>query len=262
MTVGDPTRKRRGRWRRGRRPGSAVALDVSDAGAFAAFLDAAERDGPLDVMVNNAGVDWIGPFHEEPDDVTRREVEVNLLGTIYGSHWRCSGCSTRSRAYRQRRVGRGPGAASGQRGLLGDQARHRRAHRIPAPGVPRTRTALLARPAGPGGHRDARGPAAPAASSPHHSGRRGRCRRGGGSRRPLRGLGARLAGRLGQARQPAAPAGARAAHAPLGVGRIAGDVDREQRRDTTRACSVGLSGAPRQLSDRRRRPRARTACRA
>ena len=62
------------------------ALDVRDADAFAAFLDAAEEaHGPLTVMVNNAGIDWIGPFHEEPDEVSRREMEVNLYGTILGS---------------------------------------------------------------------------------------------------------------------------------------------------------------------------------
>jgi len=64
----------------------AVGLDISDRDNFAAFLDAAEeRHGPLDVMVNNAGIDWIGPFHEEPDDVTRREIDVNLFGTTVGS---------------------------------------------------------------------------------------------------------------------------------------------------------------------------------
>jgi NAD(P)-dependent dehydrogenase (short-subunit alcohol dehydrogenase family) len=61
-------------------------LDVSDRDSFAAFLDLAEeRHGPLAVMVNNAGIDWIGPFHEEPDEVTRREVDVNLIGAITGS---------------------------------------------------------------------------------------------------------------------------------------------------------------------------------
>src|SRR4051812_4052691 len=45
-----------------------LALDVSDRDRFTAFLDEAEqRHGPLSVMVNNAGVDWVGPFHEEPD---------------------------------------------------------------------------------------------------------------------------------------------------------------------------------------------------
>jgi short-subunit dehydrogenase len=64
----------------------AVAVDVADPAAFAAFLDAAEaRNGPLSLMVNNAGVDWIGPFHAEPDEVTRREIEINLYGAILGS---------------------------------------------------------------------------------------------------------------------------------------------------------------------------------
>jgi NAD(P)-dependent dehydrogenase (short-subunit alcohol dehydrogenase family) len=64
----------------------AVELDIADRDSFAAFLDAAEeRHGPLDVVVNNAGIDWIGPFHEEPDAVTRREIEVNLFGTTIGS---------------------------------------------------------------------------------------------------------------------------------------------------------------------------------
>ena len=63
-----------------------AVLDVADEDRFVAFLDAAEREhGPLDVLVNNAGVDWIGPFHEEPSRISRRELDVNLLGTIYGT---------------------------------------------------------------------------------------------------------------------------------------------------------------------------------
>ena len=64
----------------------AVALDVTQPEQFAAFLDAAEQHhGSLGVLVNNAGVDWIGPFHEEPDEVTRREIEINLYGTALGT---------------------------------------------------------------------------------------------------------------------------------------------------------------------------------
>jgi NAD(P)-dependent dehydrogenase (short-subunit alcohol dehydrogenase family) len=63
-----------------------MALDIAEPDRFAAFLDAAEqRHGPLGVMVNNAGVDWVGPFHDEPDEVTRREIAVNLYGTTLGS---------------------------------------------------------------------------------------------------------------------------------------------------------------------------------
>jgi NAD(P)-dependent dehydrogenase (short-subunit alcohol dehydrogenase family) len=63
-----------------------VTLDVADSEGFAAFLDAAEHShGPLGVMVNNAGVDWVGSFHEEPDRVSRRELDINLMGTILGT---------------------------------------------------------------------------------------------------------------------------------------------------------------------------------
>jgi NAD(P)-dependent dehydrogenase (short-subunit alcohol dehydrogenase family) len=63
-----------------------LALDVADRDSFAGFLEAAEeRHGELGLLVNNAGIDWIGPFHEEPDEVTRREVDVNLVGTIIGT---------------------------------------------------------------------------------------------------------------------------------------------------------------------------------
>jgi short-subunit dehydrogenase len=37
------------------------------------------------VMVNNAGIDWVGPFHEEPNDVSQRELLVNVMGAILGS---------------------------------------------------------------------------------------------------------------------------------------------------------------------------------
>jgi NAD(P)-dependent dehydrogenase (short-subunit alcohol dehydrogenase family) len=63
-----------------------VALDVSDEASFAAFLDAAEEaNGPLAVLVNNAGVDWMGPFHTDTNRDSRREVAVNLMGPIIGS---------------------------------------------------------------------------------------------------------------------------------------------------------------------------------
>jgi NAD(P)-dependent dehydrogenase (short-subunit alcohol dehydrogenase family) len=63
-----------------------VGLDVSDEASFATFLDAAEEaHGPIDVLVNNAGIDWMGPFHTGTDDLSRREVDVNLIGPIIGS---------------------------------------------------------------------------------------------------------------------------------------------------------------------------------
>jgi NAD(P)-dependent dehydrogenase (short-subunit alcohol dehydrogenase family) len=64
----------------------AQSLDVTREDSFSAFLDAAEaRHGPLGVLVNNAGIDWIGPFHEQPDAVARQEIAVNVYGTVLGS---------------------------------------------------------------------------------------------------------------------------------------------------------------------------------
>jgi NAD(P)-dependent dehydrogenase (short-subunit alcohol dehydrogenase family) len=64
----------------------AVALDVTDRASFAAFLDEAERQlGPLDVIVNNAGIMPVTPFVEESEDSIRRQVDINLHGVIAGS---------------------------------------------------------------------------------------------------------------------------------------------------------------------------------
>ncbi|MFC4605448.1 SDR family oxidoreductase [Rhodococcus kronopolitis] len=60
-------------------------LDVADRDSFAAFLAAVEEQwGPLDVLVNNAGVMWVGPFDVEPESARRRMFDVNVHGVING----------------------------------------------------------------------------------------------------------------------------------------------------------------------------------
>jgi len=61
-------------------------LDVTDPESFRAFLDLVESElGDLDVLINNAGIMPTGHTHEEEDAVTRRQVEINILGVIYGT---------------------------------------------------------------------------------------------------------------------------------------------------------------------------------
>jgi NAD(P)-dependent dehydrogenase (short-subunit alcohol dehydrogenase family) len=63
-----------------------LPLDVTNHDSFAAFLDQAEsRLGPLDVLVNNAGIMPVGPFLKETHATAKRMVDINLHGVIFGS---------------------------------------------------------------------------------------------------------------------------------------------------------------------------------
>lgn len=63
-----------------------LELDVTDAVSFAEFLDAVERElGPLDVIVNNAGIMPVSPFEAESEATAQRLVDINLHGVILGS---------------------------------------------------------------------------------------------------------------------------------------------------------------------------------
>ncbi len=61
-------------------------LDVTDRHSFSEFLDEVERQlGPIDVLVNNAGIMPLGRIVDEPDAVTRRILDINVYGVILGS---------------------------------------------------------------------------------------------------------------------------------------------------------------------------------
>ena len=61
-------------------------LDVTDRPAFSAFLDAVEAElGPLDVLINNAGIMPLSPAEEESDATITRQLELNLHAVIHGS---------------------------------------------------------------------------------------------------------------------------------------------------------------------------------
>jgi NAD(P)-dependent dehydrogenase (short-subunit alcohol dehydrogenase family) len=63
-----------------------LPLDVTDRARYTAFLDEVERRlGPLDVLVNNAGIMPVGPFDREDDATVVRILEIDLHAVIHGS---------------------------------------------------------------------------------------------------------------------------------------------------------------------------------
>jgi NAD(P)-dependent dehydrogenase (short-subunit alcohol dehydrogenase family) len=79
---------------------TAVATDVTDPASVAAMLDTVTAElGPVDVLVNNAGVCFHRPALEVPDEEWRAVWDVNVDGL-----WNCS------RIVGAQMVGRGTGA--------------------------------------------------------------------------------------------------------------------------------------------------------
>ncbi|MGH3703151.1 MAG: SDR family NAD(P)-dependent oxidoreductase [Agromyces sp.] len=62
-----------------------VVGDVSDPGTSSRAADAAEAAGRLEGWVNNAGIEHDEPAHRVSLDLMRRQIDVNLIGTLLGS---------------------------------------------------------------------------------------------------------------------------------------------------------------------------------
>jgi short-subunit dehydrogenase len=64
---------------------TAFPLDVTSRESFDAFVAEILRDGGwIDILVNNAGIMPTGRFLEESDAISRKQVEINLMGPIHG----------------------------------------------------------------------------------------------------------------------------------------------------------------------------------
>ncbi|HVO55344.1 MAG TPA: SDR family oxidoreductase [Solirubrobacterales bacterium] len=64
----------------------ALALDVTDRASFESFLAETERQlGPIDAVINNAGIMPVTPFVEESPESVRRQIDINLHGVITGT---------------------------------------------------------------------------------------------------------------------------------------------------------------------------------
>lgn len=68
--------------------GSCVALplDVTSRSSFESFLESAEKElGPIDVLINNAGIMPLNMLVDEPDEIAKLQVDINLHGVIFGT---------------------------------------------------------------------------------------------------------------------------------------------------------------------------------
>jgi NAD(P)-dependent dehydrogenase (short-subunit alcohol dehydrogenase family) len=63
-----------------------LRLDVTDHAGYTTFLDDVERElGPIDVLINNAGIMPLSPLDEEADETTARQLAINLAAVIHGT---------------------------------------------------------------------------------------------------------------------------------------------------------------------------------
>jgi NADP-dependent 3-hydroxy acid dehydrogenase YdfG len=64
----------------------AFELDVTKRDSFESYLDAAEKElGPIDVLINNAGIMPLAMLSEESDEIARLMVDINLHGVLFGT---------------------------------------------------------------------------------------------------------------------------------------------------------------------------------
>ena len=68
----------------------ALALDVTDDAAYLAAIERViAEQGVIDVLVNNAGLLYVGEYHDMDEAFLRKLIEVNhtavAIGTLYGS---------------------------------------------------------------------------------------------------------------------------------------------------------------------------------
>ncbi len=77
----------------------AARLDVTDPDSWAAFLAETGEVGPIDVLVNNAGIMPLGPVLKEPDAVARAIIDVNVHGIINGTKAVAPGMADRGRGH-------------------------------------------------------------------------------------------------------------------------------------------------------------------
>ncbi|MGN2637484.1 SDR family oxidoreductase [Nocardia takedensis] len=79
--------------------GHAAYLDVTDPSGFAEFLIAAGASGPVEILVNNAGIMRLAPFLDLDLAGHHREMAINVGGVINGMSLALPGMVARGRGH-------------------------------------------------------------------------------------------------------------------------------------------------------------------
>lgn len=75
-------------------------LDVRRHDSFSAFIDATESTlGPVDILINNAGIMPMGAFLDEPQGITDAQIDINFRGVIHGMQLALPGMLARRRGH-------------------------------------------------------------------------------------------------------------------------------------------------------------------
>jgi short-subunit dehydrogenase len=74
-------------------------VDVADRESYARFVAYARTLGPIDVLVNNAGIMPLSPLVDESDEATDRIIDINLRGVITGTKLVAPDMITRGRGH-------------------------------------------------------------------------------------------------------------------------------------------------------------------
>lgn len=65
--------------------GLALELDVTDLEGFRTAVRSTEQAlGPIDVLVNNAGIMPVGELEQQPPRMDQRQIDINVHGVIHG----------------------------------------------------------------------------------------------------------------------------------------------------------------------------------
>ncbi|WP_328393458.1 SDR family oxidoreductase [Nocardia sp. NBC_00416] len=74
-------------------------LDVTDEDSFQDYLRVASEQGPIDMLVNNAGIQLMGRFVDQDLAALQRELAINLGAVLTGTHLVLPGMIQRGRGH-------------------------------------------------------------------------------------------------------------------------------------------------------------------